>query len=205
MTHPTCSVSNLTLFFAAVDSEMVLPELRASPFAACSSLVAPVDGEPTILRNARLYASRYGLLPQMRAATSSILAYGCLLATAAPYSGSSTACDFDRSLWRLASDFVSLAQLYHPRPHHARISVDTFARCAADIATPESARWELEHGTSASRIVLSMLSPLLEALRSDRTDLPGPALIDDARDGVATADSPCPTPSPPGGSPQGGD
>lgn len=191
----------LLLFSVLTDG--ILPELRTDPALVCSSLVAPMAGEPTVLANARLYGSRYPLVPQMRAATLSLLLYGTLIAAHSPYSGTTdTLDDVTLSAWRLTSDFASLGQLYYPRADYiSRLSLSMWTELLHADATHEHKRWHDEHKRCPTSALTAHLAKLVRCLRADRADLPGPVLVDDERDGLQMADSPLPAPSPPGGSP----
>lgn len=203
MTTPHCSQANMLLLFGSLD-DGILPELHSDPALVCSSLVLPLPGEPTVLANARLYGSRYPLAPQMRAATLSLLLYGTLIAAHAPYSGVTDAFDaITLSSWRLTSDFAALGQLYHPRAEYiGRLSLSMWVELLHGNAhsTPEHKRWHAEHATCPTAALSTHVATLVRRLREDRADLPGPALIDDERDGLQTDSSPLPAPSPPGGS-----
>lgn len=203
-TDTHCTHANMLLLFGALD-DGIIPELRADPALACSALVTPLPGEPTVLANARLYGGRYPLAPQMRAATLSVMLYGTLIAAHAPYSGTTDGLDtITLSSWRLASDFASLGQLYHPRANIGRLSLSMWVELLHGgnaHSTPEHERWHAEHATCPTAALTGHVAKLVRRLREDLADLPGPVLIDDERDGLQSDSSPLPAPSPPGGSP----
>lgn len=199
-----CSHSNMLLLYGALDEDGIVPELRIDPAPVCASLVTPIPGEPTILMNARLYAGRYSLTPQMRAASLSLMLYGSLIATHAPFSGDTTSFDaITLSTWRLASDFAALGQLYHPRADYiGRLSLSMWVDLLhSETISAEHKRWHTERGSCPASDLTACLSVMMRRLRADRADLPGPVLVDDERDGLQSDNSPLPAPSPPGGSP----
>lgn len=192
------NIENILLLFSILPPDGIIPDIAADPALPCSSLVGAVDGEPTVLSNLRRYGARYDLESQLAAASASMLLYGCLVASNAPYTGLLPSDDYTLATWRFVADFAALAQLY-PRNDLAPISVRALAHTFHESQSAEHMRFTTAHGCPVDDL-LRWCSGLLSLLRTRmRDDLPGPALLSDERDGMESALAPLPAPSPPGG------